>query len=104
MTQVNKLMQQAVIYFCHTIQIPAPNKDHKFFGYYVVHFKHRDSPYVVHFKRRDCPYVVHFIRRDKINTNTKAKTKTKTNIKTKTKTYCAIVARTGWLLTQSCKN
>ena len=29
MTQVKRLMQQAVIYFCHTIQIPVQNKDHK---------------------------------------------------------------------------
>ena len=35
-----KLIQRAVIYFCQTIPIPAPNKDHIF-----VHFKRRDSPY-----------------------------------------------------------
>ena len=27
-----KRMQQAVIYFCHTIQIEGPNKDHKTMG------------------------------------------------------------------------
>ena len=34
-----------------------------FWGSYVVHFKHWDSPYIVYFKRGDCPYFVHSICR-----------------------------------------
>ena len=36
----------------------------KYWGPYVVHFKHRDSAYVVHIISRDSTFVVHFKCRD----------------------------------------